>query len=55
MFRQTTFTGFNNLKMQAEYQKLVKRFIKLGNPPKVAEEKAINFIDYYKHTYREYI
>jgi hypothetical protein len=52
MFNQTEFKGYDVKKMEKDFKKLTKKYMKMGNNIEVAEEKAKWFIDYYKHTYR---
>lgn len=52
MFNQTEFKGYDVKKMEKDFKKLTKKYMKMGNKQETAEEKALWFIDYYKHTYR---
>jgi hypothetical protein len=52
MFNQTEFKGYDVKKMEKDFKKLTKKYMKMGNNIEAAEEKAKWFIDYYKHTYR---
>jgi hypothetical protein len=52
MFNQSEFKGYDVKKMEKDFKKTVKRYLKMGNSIESAEEKANWFIDYYKHTYR---
>lgn len=54
MFKQTEYKGYDIKKMEKEFKKLVKQYMKMGNTEQKAEEKANFFIEYYKHQYRMY-
>ena len=52
MFKQTEYKGYDTKKMEKDFKRLTKQYIKMRNTQEEAEEKAKWFIDYYKHQYR---
>lgn len=54
MFKQSEFKGYDLKAIEKFYNKNFKACKKLGNTDAQAHEKAMWFVDYYKHTFRAY-
>ena len=52
MFNQSEYKGFNTKKMEKDFKRITKQYMKIGNKQPAAEQKAKEYVDYYKHQYR---
>lgn len=51
---QAKFKGYDFQAIEKDINKIAKRYMKMGNSEQLALEKAVDYVEYYKHTYRQF-